>query len=76
MFPVKIYYDRDRDYHLVDVDVEKARRWADHYRMPLREYGPDMERKLIEVLRRSDAWVVYEPKGANDRYVAVLKLRR
>lgn len=76
MFPVKIYYDRDRDYHLVDVDMEKTRRWAEHYRMPLREYGPDMERKLIAVLKHSDAWVVYEPKGANDRYIAVLKLRR
>jgi len=76
MFPVKIYYDRDRDYHLVDVDLEKTRRWAEHYRMPLREYGPDMERKLIAVLKHSDAWVVYEPKGANDRYIAVLKLRR
>ena len=76
MFPVKIYYDRERDYHLVDVDLEKARRWAEHYRMPLREYGPDMERKLIAVLKHSDAWVVYEPKGANDRYIAVLKLRR
>ena len=54
----------------------QLRREADYHRMPVREYGPGMERRLLAVLRNSHAWTVYEPKGANDRYVAVLSLRR
>ena len=76
MFPVVWNHDRSRNLYLLDIHNMNAK--AEAMRLGMNEdmYKKEMGGRLRAVLAASPAWTVYEPKGDNSKYFAVLQMRR
>lgn len=76
MFPVVWNHDRSRNLYLLDIHNMNAKAEAMRLGMDAEMYKKEMSGRLRAVLAASPAWTVYEPKGVNSKYFAVLQMRR
>jgi len=76
MFPVVWNHDRTRNLYLLDIHNMNAKAEAMRLGMDAETYKKEMSGRLRAVLSASPAWTVYEPRGVNSKYFAVLQMRR